>query len=216
MPNRLISRIQAPALPVPPSGDPSEYLSSLNNILRLFFNLTTGALNLVIGSNGGRFLEKPNGLFFSTTDQPIAVAGTAQVVSFENTYLTGGMSINGGSDSQITVTYSGVYNFQFTAQLESSSASTKNVHLWISRDGVDVGYSAKHVILQGSSDITTADWNFNIDLQAGSYIEMKWVSDDIDTSLHAEAPSSPVPGEPSAVIAVTFVSVLPETLPTPP
>lgn len=212
----LIDKVQAPALPVAQDGPLRSYLDGFNNILRLFFNRLANSVNLITGEYGGRFISKPNGLFFSTTDQAIAATNTAQVISFENTYLTEGLTINGGSNSQITATYSGVYNFQFTAQAYSSSASSKNVYVWIRRDGTNIGYSAKHIVLSGSADVTPVTWNFNIDVQAGSYIEMIWASDDIDTKLEAESAVSPHPGEPSAVIAVTFVSTLPETLPTPP
>ena len=217
MANRLINKVEAPALPIPPERNILRtYLDYLNNILRLFFNRLANNVNLLTGEYGGQFIEVPNGLFFSTTDQPIAAINTAQVVSFENTYLSEAITINGGSNSQITATYSGIYNFQFVAQAVSNSASSKNVYVWIRRDGTDINYSARHLVLQGSNDSNDIAWSFNIDLQAGSYIEMMWSSDDIDTKLDFEAAASPHPGEPSAVMTVTFVSVLPETLPTPP
>jgi hypothetical protein len=152
----------------------------------LFFNRLANNVNLLTGEYGGQFIEKPNGLFFSTTDQPIAAINTAQVISFENTYLSEGITINGGSSSQITATYSGIYNFQFTAQAASGSASSKNVYVWIRRNGTDIGYSARHLVLQGSNDSNDVGWAFNIDLQAGQYIEMMWSSDDINTRLDTE------------------------------
>ena len=217
MAKRLVSKVENPALPIPPTGTPlRRYLDDLNNILRLFFNRLANNVNLLTGEYGGQFIEKPNGLFFSTTDQPIAATNTAQVISFENTYLSEGITINGGSSSQITATYSGIYNFQFTAQAASGSASSKNVYVWIRRNGTDIGYSARHLVLQGSNDSNDIGWGFNIDLQAGQYIEMMWSSDGIDTRLDTETAVAPHPGEPSAIITVTFVSTLPETLPTPP
>jgi hypothetical protein len=41
-------------------------------------------------------------------------------------------------------------------------------------------------------------WNFNLDLAAGEYIEMKWVTDDIDVTLEtvppAVSPANPTSG----------------------
>lgn len=216
MPRDLLGRVAPPALPVPENSPLKQYLDNLNNILRLFFNLLVTVVNRLTGEYGGRFLDTPNGLFFSTVDQAIAATNTAQVVSFENTYLNSAVTINGGSNSQITVTYSGIYNFQFVAQGVSNSASSKNVYFWIRRDGIDIGYSARHLVLSGPNDSNDLAWSFSIDMQAGSYIEMMWSSDDIDTKLGAETAVSPHPGEPSAVITVTFVSALPDVLPTPP
>ena len=216
MAERLVQKVQTPALPIPKQGPLKHYLDDLNNILRLFFNLLANAVNNVFGELGGRFIDVPNALYFSTVDQPIAVVDTAQVVTFNQTYLESGFSINGASNSQITATYGGVYNFQFTTQIVSESASSKTIYIWISRNGTDLGYTAKDVILQGSADVSEATWNFNLDLAAGEYVEMKWSSDDIDASLNSEAATSPHPGVASAVLTVNFISALPETRPTPP
>jgi len=213
---RLVQKVQTPALPIPRPGPLKHYLDDLNNILRLFFNLLANAVNNVFGELGGRFIDVPNALYFSTVDQPIAAADTAQVVTFNQTYLESGFSINGASNSQITATYGGVYNFQFTTQIVSGSASSKTVFVWIARNGTDLGYTAKDFVLQGSSDVNEATWNFNLDLAAGEYVEIKWSSDDTDAALNSEAATSPHPGVASAVVTINFISALPETRPTPP
>jgi hypothetical protein len=43
-----------------------------------------------------------------------------------------------------------------------------------------------------------------------------WSGSDTNLILDAIVPTSPHPGVPSAVIAVMFVSVLPDVIPTPP
>jgi len=220
MAERLVQKVQAPALPIPKAGPLKQYLDDLNNILRLFFNLLVNAVNNVFGELGGRFIDVPNALYFSTVDQPIAVVDTAQVITFNQTYLQSGFELNGGSNSQITATYSGVYNFQFIGQLSSGSASAKNVYLWISRNGTNLGYTAREFVLSGSGEIDEVIWNFNLDLAAGEYIEMTWVSDDIDVTMKtvapAVSPATPHPGVTSAVLTVNFISALPEVRPTPP
>ena len=216
MAERLVQKVQPPALPIPKAGPLKQYLDDLNNILRLFFNLLSNAVNSVFGELGGRFIDVPNALYFSTVDQPIAVVNTPQVVTFNQTYLQSGFELNGGSNSEITATYSGVYNFQFTTQIASASANSKTVYVWIARNGTDLGYTAKDFVLQGSSDVNEATWNFNLDLAAGEYVEMKWSSDSMDAALDTESPTSPHPGVASAVITINFISALPEVRPTPP
>ena len=220
MAERLVQKVQPPALPIPKAGPLKQYLDDLNNILRLFFNLLANAVNNVFGELGGRFIDVPNALYFSTVDQPIAVVNTAQVITFNQTYLQSGFSINGASNSQITATYSGVYNFQFIGQLSSGSASAKNIYLWITRNGIDLGYTAREFVLQGSGEIDEVIWNFNLDLAAGEYVEMTWVSNDIDVTMAtvppAVSPATPHPGVTSAVLTVNFISALPEVRPTPP
>lgn len=212
----LINKIQPPALPVAPQNPIRGYLDDLNNILRLFFARAANNINLLTGADGGRFIDSPNGLFWDNGDQTLTTVNVAQPVRFNQTYLDNGMFINGATTSEITVTYSGVYNFQFNAMLRSTNASSKIAYIWIRRSGTDIGYSAREYLISGSGGILEINWNFNIDMQAGQYIQIMWAGDNTNMTLDAIAPTSPHPGIPSAVIAVTFVSVLPDTLPTPP
>ena len=68
MANRLVQKVQVPALPIPKASPLKQYLDDLNNILRLFFNLLANAVNTVFGELGGRFLDVPNALYFSTVE----------------------------------------------------------------------------------------------------------------------------------------------------
>jgi hypothetical protein len=189
------------------------YLDDLNNILRLFFNQVANTVNLLTGDTGGVFLSNPNGLFFDTGDQPIAVINTAQPVRFNQTYLNSGISINGVTTSEITVANSGIYNFQFTGQLRSTSASSKILYVWLNRNGTDIGYSTREYVIAGSGNSLEIAWNFNIDLLAGQYIQIIIAGDSTNMSLDTVAPTSPHPGIASAVVAVSFVSALPAILP---
>ena len=100
MANRLVQKVQPPALPIPKETPLKQYLDDLNNILRLFFNLVANAVNTVFGELGGRFIDVPNALYFSTVDQPVAVVDTPQVVTFNQTYLESGFELNGGSEQR--------------------------------------------------------------------------------------------------------------------
>lgn len=216
MSRQVLNKVAPPALPVAPPSPLKGVMDAMNNVLRLFFNGLAGGFNTLVGDNGGRFLEVPNGLFFDIADQPLGAVNTAQPVRFNQTYLDNGVSINGATLSEITTQYSGVYNFQFTGQVRSGSGSSKLVFLWIARDGVDIGYSGREYNVSGSGKELEINWNFSIDMQAGQYIQLRWAGDDIDLLLDAVDPASPHPGISSAVLAVTYVSALPESLPTPP
>ena len=214
--DRLVQKVQPPALPIPKAGPLKQYLDDLNNILRLFFNLLANAVNTIFGELGGRFIDVPNALYFSTVDQPIAVVDVGQDVTFNATYLESGMTINGGNNSEITATYDGIYNIQLSAQPASSSASSKIVYVWIARNGTALGYTAKQFVLAGSADVKNLTYNFNIDLAAGEYIEIVWSSDNINTKLDAQAATAAHPAVASAVLTINFISALPEVRPTPP
>ena len=216
MANRLVQKVQPPALPIPKESPLKQYLDDLNNILRLFFNLVANAVNNVFGEFGGRFLDVPNALYFSTVDQALVASNTAQVVTFNQTYLENGLEINGGSNSEITAVYGGVYNFQLTLTLTSTSGSSKDAYVWIARNGTDLGYTTRPYNISGSGRMLDIQWAFDIDVAAGEYLEFYWSGTSTNLELGASAAATPHPGIPSAVITVNFISALPETRPTPP
>ena len=216
MANRLVQKVQPPALPIPKESPLKQYLDDLNNILRLFFNLVANAVNNVFGELGGRFLDVPNALYFSTADQALVASNTAQPVTFNQTYLQIGFVLDGGTDSEITAVYGGVYNFQLTLTLTSTSGSSKDVYVWIARNGTDLGYTTRPYNISGSGRMLDIQWAFDIDVAAGEYIEFYWSGTSTNLELGASAATTPHPGIPSAVLTVNFISALPETRPTPP
>jgi hypothetical protein len=211
-----LQQIAVPNLPLSPEQFGRPYQDQLNNILRLYFNLLNGNVNNLIGPNGGQYIDCPNGLFFSTTDQPIVTINVAQPIDFPLEYLNNAVYVNSGTESRVYVAIAGVYNFQFSGQLVSGSASSKQVYIWIARNGTDIGYSTHQYTVSGSGTHLNVSWNFNIDLDEGEYIELLWASDDIDMSLEAAAATAPHPGMPSAVMAVNFIAPMPVPRPTPP
>lgn len=211
-----LTQIEPPALPLGTEQYQRPYQDQLNNVHRLFYNRLTNIVNAVLGSNGGQFIDCPNGLFFSTTDQPIAVVNVGQPIDFPTEYLNNAVRVNAGTDSRIYVDVDGIYNFQFSGQLRSNSGSAKQVYIWIARNGADIGYSTHQYTVSGGNTHLNISWNFDIDLAAGEYIEMQWASDDIDMSLEATTATAVHPGIPSAVMAVNFIAPLPVPRPTPP
>jgi hypothetical protein len=211
-----LQKTPPPALPYAVPAYTPTYIDQLLKVLRLYFNRVSDVLNAITGVNGGQYIDCPNGLFFSTTDQPIGAVNTAQPIDFPIEYLNNAVRVNSGTDSRVYVDVGGVYNFQFSGQLLSGSASAKQVYIWISRNGTDIGYSTHQYTVSGSGNHLNISWNFNIDLDAGEYIEMQLASDDIDMKLEAAVATALHPGMPSAVMAVNFIAPLPNPRPTPP
>ena len=201
-----LNRVEPPALPLAPEEYDRPYQDQSNNVLRLFFNRLVGMIREVISTDdGGKFLYFPRGLFYSTTDQTAAATGTGYPVEFENTYLGNGVSIV--DDTEITVSADGVYNFQVTLQTDHIGGSDATITTWINKNGTDLPYGGQQQTVKGNS-IHAVFWNFLIDLTAGQYIEMYWATNDTNLSLDTQTATSPHPGIPSAVVAVSFVSNL--------
>ena len=203
-----IERAEPPALPLAPEEYRRPFMDQNSNVLRLFFNRIVNSLNTLLSTDdGGKFLYMPRGLFYSTTDQAAVATNTGYPVEFENTYIGNGISIGGTDDTRITVTDDGIYNFQVTLQTAHTNSSDVKITTWINKNGTDVAYGGQEQTIKGNSN-QPVFWNFSIDLTAGQYIEMYWATADLSLSLDSTAPTSPHPGIPSAVVAVSFVSNL--------
>jgi hypothetical protein len=203
---------EPPRLPDAPDVPTGRYVAGLLNALRLFFNQLNNVFTNLLGPNGGQYLSRPNGLFYNTTTQTLAAPNVGYPITFDAPYLSNGVRVISGS--RITADIGGVYNFQYRGCVESGSASSKNVFLWISRGGTAVGFSTTAYTLVGSGTLGVISWNFNIDLQAGQYVELYWAADSTDVELATEPAAGAHPGIAASVVAVDFVSPLPTDLPT--
>lgn len=201
-------KVRAPNLPITRQTYDPQQQEQLSNALRLYFNRLDSTFAELADPLGGAGLNRPCALYYSTTDQSAGNTDEAYPVEFENTYFENGMTISGNTDSEITVDRSGIYNFQFSGQLFSSSSNAKTAQIWIRRNDIDIGYSAHAYTDDMNNGYLEVNWNFNIDLQAGDYIEIMWATDDTDLSFESVAPSAPYPGISSTVMAVNFISNL--------
>ena len=214
MAHRGINQILNIALPQAEETYSRDRQTAILSVLRLLLNQILNAINALIGKHGHQYIDTPNGLFFQTGTQTLAAIDTGYPIEFNNTYLDNGISIV--SNSRITVETSGIYNFQYAGELTSTNASAKNVYIWINRDGTDIGYSTHAHTISGSSVLGSIEWNFIIDLQADSYIELYWAASDTNVTLSSTAAAGAHPGIPASVCTVKYVSALPDELPTPP
>lgn len=207
---------QPPNLPYAPPQWSPQYQEQFNNVLRLYFNRLSHATQYLLGPNGGQYVDCPNGLFFNTVDQTFAATNTGYPVVFNATYLSNAVKLQTGSTSKIEVSIGGIYNFQYSGQLLSTNSSAKDVFIWIKRNDITIGYSTHAYTLTGNGEYLEISWNFNIDLDVGEYLELEIAATDTNVRLDAVAATSPHPGIPSSVMAVNFISPLPDPRPTPP
>jgi hypothetical protein len=124
------------------------------------------------------------GSFYDTTTQTAAAINTAYPVTFNTTVINNGVLIE--SSSHIKFAYDGIYNIQFSAQVDSTASPISLIWFWIRKNGVDVPNSAGQIHIQG----------------AGDYVQLMWATDKTTTRLLYKAASSPVPAIPSVILTV--------------
>ena len=146
------------------------------------------------------------GNFLSTVSQPNAGATAANAITYDTTDLSSGVSVV--SSSRITIANAGIYNIEFSAQLQKSSGGDDQVDIWLAKNGSNVANSNTTIMLHSNPGYEVAAWNFLVQANAGDYYELYWSSADTTAQIHAAAAgTNPTrPAIPSVILSVTQVS----------
>lgn len=142
------------------------------------------------------------GVFSDTTTQTAAAINTAYAVTFNTTDLSKGV-YRGTPTSRIYVDQLGIYNFQFSAQLNQSAASAHDVYIWADINGVTQPNTGTKVTLVGNNAAAVAAWNFVFNLNTGDYFRLMWSTTNTACQISAAAAAAPVPAIPSVILTVT-------------
>lgn len=204
-----------PNLPLAPSAYEALYVEAFNNVLRLYFNRLDNAIRGLLAGEGGRYISLPFGAFYDTTDQTAASTTTAYAITLNSTTLSSGVSVQ--SNSQITFTYEGVYNIQFSIQLANDDNATQDIDIWFSKNGVDIANSNSRFGLAprksaGDPYHVIGSLNFVDSFAAGDYVELYWCTSNTAAYIKSYvAGTTPTrPAIPSVILTATFVSSVPE------
>lgn len=150
------------------------------------------------------------GSFSSNATQNCASSNTATPVTFNKIDFTSGHEVvtyNAVDNSAIKALVSGLYNYQFSLQYSSSSASKVNIWIWARKDGTDIPDTATKVSIESNGGVFAPAWNFVVSMAANSVFQLMWATDDhTKISMVAEAASAFHPSVPSALLSVTQVN----------
>lgn len=190
-----IRNITNPNLPVAPVSYEQRYQDQFSNVMRLYFNQVSNAVNA----------PRPYGSFYSTEDQPNPVANAVNKMTVNSTVDAYNVKI-GAINSRIYVAEEALYNIQFSAQLDKTGGSASAVYIWLMIDGVNVENTATKIVINGPNDEVVPAWNFLVPLKEGSYFELAWSSPDTNVFLAEEPINGSIPEIPSLILTVTWAS----------
>lgn len=142
------------------------------------------------------------GSFYDTTTQTAAAINTAYAMTFNTTDLSNGVRLRSPSTSEVEVDSEGVYDIQFSAQLDNTSGGNHQAYIWLRVNGVDVANSASEVRLKGNDGELVAAWNWFYQFKALDYFQIMWSAVDTAVQLKAAAAAAPVPAIPSVILTV--------------
>ena len=194
------------------SDTANKWVNSINRIsgkdsIIYFIGSTRYAIKDSVGTNPAPVGYY--GAFQDTTTQTAASINTAYSVKLNRTDLSNGVSVvndGSGNPTRITLANTGIYNIQFSLQLEKTGGSGNMVaDIWIRKNGVDIPSTTGKVVLTGSANASPviAAWNYVLDLAAGDYIQLMWSTSNTNVEIVAAVATSPHPAIPSAILTVT-------------
>jgi hypothetical protein len=142
-------------------------LSGSLNGTASFATSASYALTSSFASNGVTNLAV--GTFYDTNTQTV-LSGASASLQLNTPVIQDGVIV--ASNSRITVSRTGIYNLQFSAQLSTPGGGSPDVHIWLRKNGNNVTYSNTGVVMQNSNQKQVAAWNFVESLIAGDYLEL--------------------------------------------
>ena len=145
------------------------------------------------------------GTFYDTTTQTI-LSGASASLQLNTSVIQDGVIV--ASNSRITVSRTGIYNLQFSAQLSTPGGGSPDVHIWLRKNGINIANSNTGVVMQNSNQKQVAAWNFVESLIAGDYLELvAYLNGGSSVLFLAEAagPTNGGVGVPSMIVTMTQV-----------
>lgn len=187
--------VSPPNIPSATNQYDRRFQDQFNNVLRFFFNSVANAINSPI----------PHASYYDTTTQTNPVAGAVNLFKY-NSVISEFRVRRGAPTSRVYVSEAGIYNFQFSAQLDKTGGGASAVYIWPRINGVNVPDSATKVVIDGPNSEIAPAWNFVLVMNVNDYFELAWESPDNRVISPYEAPTSVYPGIPSIILTVTWVS----------
>jgi hypothetical protein len=208
-----IDKIASPNLPVAPDQWDRRFQDQFSNVLRLYFNRIDDFIARLQTSSGGAGIRLPYGAFSSYTTQT-TTANTATLLSLSTTDFSNTVTLETGS--KMVAANAGIYNLQFSAQIDNSANAPHDLYIWLRQNGVDIVGSTGIVGLParknpGDPFHTITGWNYYMSMNAGDHIQIYWsvTNAAITIPTYAASGTPTKPSTASVVATLSFVSALP-------
>lgn len=146
------------------------------------------------------------GSFYSTATQTNAGPTAANAFTFNNTVTSLGVTVD--SNSHLLFGAPGIYNIQFSAQINKTDAGTSEMDIWFSKNGSNLTYSNRKMVVDGNNVKQVAAWNTLVQINAaGDYVEIYWSSADPNIQIYTQGTqNNPTrPALPSVIATAALV-----------
>jgi hypothetical protein len=182
-------------------------------------DLTQDPPTLYIGNNLGQLtaissganITSAYGQFWSNVSQTVALPQTEYRFAFNNSDPTSNVTLGtGASNSRIIINQTGIYNIQFSAQIDKNpvGSSTSSAYIWFKKNGTAIPDSAGFSTIDNTvQDVLS--WNILANVaNVGDYYEIAYAATHTYVSFPTIAGNVTVgyPASPSIIVTVTPVA----------
>ena len=154
-----------------------------------------------------RYGHSDHAAYYTTATYTAAAANTAYPINWENTAYEQHVDIDGTYPSRIVFQHAGIYQIDFSCELQSTNNSAKSVYIFPRVNGVDIPYSTiKHSIKDsGESKVVSRSGIFTV--SDGDYLEAMYAVTDTALRIQGSAATAFAPAAPSASIVISEVKI---------
>ena len=174
--------------------------------------ISRDSMILLVPKSAAAFADTaPYGAFQDSTDQTAASTTTAYPMTFNTTDFSNGVYLS--NSSRLNVRNAGIYNVQFSVQLENQDSAQHDVDIWFRKNGTNITASNSKFTVPARKSASIFGHvigaiNYFVELAANDYIEIVWRTESTDVSLEqTPAESSPTrPATPSVIATMQYVA----------
>ena len=174
--------------------------------------ISRDSMILLVPKSAAAFADTaPYGAFQDSTDQTAASTTAAYPMTFDTTDFSNGVYLS--NSSRMNVRNAGIYNVQFSVQIENTDNVQHDVDIWFRKNGTNITASNSKFTVPARKSASIfghviAAINYFVELAANDYIEIVWRTESTDVSLEqTPAESSPTrPATPSVIATVQYVA----------
>jgi hypothetical protein len=141
----------------------------------------------------------------------LASTNTEYRFAFNNIDISRNVSLGtGASNSRIIINQTGLYNIQFSAQVDKAlgSGTTASATIWFKKNGTAVSDSAGFVTLDQNLQVVQS-WNILTNATSGDYYEIAYAANQTVFSFPAISANvvTGAPATPSIIVTVTPIGM---------
>jgi hypothetical protein len=174
--------------------------------------ISRDSMILLVPKSAAAFADTaPYVSFQDSTDQTAASTTVAYPITFNTTDFANGVYLS--NSSRLNVRNAGIYNLQYSIQMENKDNAQHDVDIWFRKNGTNITASNSKFTVPARKSASIYGHvigaiNYFVELAANDYVEIVWRAENTNLSLEqTPSESSPTrPATPSVIATMQYVA----------